>query len=212
LTPTLSPSIKRKLSEREFNDGYLMLSRLQVLLQPTGDTQFMRLTKEYYTLDFSNFKDMSDFLTHIKVLEERIDATNVTLDSNKRTLLCLMMALPDDYRSLAQLWSITPSITADKARDMLLEEERRQGEEEKSISAVKAFRLGKPKPQPKAFKKRCTGCGKDGHTIDECWEENHDIAPDWLKEKRAKKEKEKEEDPPFKTIPKGKKKVVSHVF
>jgi len=62
------------------------------------------------------------------------------------------------------------------------------------------------------FKKRCTGCGKDGHTIDECWEENHDIAPDWLKEKRAKKEKEKEEDPPFKTIPKEKKKVVSHVF
>jgi len=65
-----------------------------------------------------------------------------------------------------------------------------------------------------SFKKRCTGCGKDGHTIDECWEENHDIAPDWLKEKRAKKEKEKEkeEDPPFKTIPKERKKVVSHVF
>jgi len=33
-----------------------------------------------------------------------------------------------------------------------------------------------------------------------------------LKEKRAKKEKEKEEDPLFKTILKEKKKVVYHVF
>jgi len=44
----------------------------------------MPLTKEYYTLLSADFKSTGDMLTHIKLLEERIDATQVTLDSDKR--------------------------------------------------------------------------------------------------------------------------------
>ena len=52
MTPTISRVVKRKLTELEFNDGYLMLSRLQVLLQPSGSSEFMRLSKEYYSLQY----------------------------------------------------------------------------------------------------------------------------------------------------------------
>ena len=63
MTPTISRVVKRKLTELEFNDGYLMLSRLQVLLQPSGSSEFMRLSKEYYSLQYNVFKSMSDYLT-----------------------------------------------------------------------------------------------------------------------------------------------------
>ena len=75
-----------KLSEEDFNDGYLMLQKVISLLQPLGETEFMTLTKEYYTIDYSKFSSMSEYLTHMKVLEERIKATTVTLDDDKRTL------------------------------------------------------------------------------------------------------------------------------
>lgn len=100
MTPTINPTVKRKLTEAEFNNGYLMISRLTSLLAPKGDAQFMRLTREYYTLSANSFKDIPEFLTHIKVLEEQIDATKVKMIGDKSTLLCLSMALPDEYRPL----------------------------------------------------------------------------------------------------------------
>ena len=75
MTPTISSGVKRRLTEAEFNDGYLMLTRLRELLQPTGSSEFMRLSKEYYTLRFKSFKTVAEYLTHIKVLEGRIDLT-----------------------------------------------------------------------------------------------------------------------------------------
>ncbi len=35
--PTLSPDVKRKLAEEDFNNGYKMLIKLSRLLQPGGD-------------------------------------------------------------------------------------------------------------------------------------------------------------------------------
>ena len=121
-----------------------MLQHLKDILQPSGDTQFIRLTKEYYTLDFSDFKTASEFLTHVKLLEERIDATKVTLTPDKRTLLCLIMALSDqdEYRPMVQLWALTPNLTAKQAEEMLLEEERRETHAETIVNA-KAARFGK---------------------------------------------------------------------
>ena len=53
----------------------------------------MRLLKEYYSLRFKAFKTTSEYLIYIKVLEEKIDATSVTLDLDNRTVLCLSMSL-----------------------------------------------------------------------------------------------------------------------
>ena len=57
----------------------------------------MRLSKEYYTLNFKDFKTVFEYLTYIKILEERINATKVTLDMNNRTILYLSMLLPREY-------------------------------------------------------------------------------------------------------------------
>lgn len=83
--------------EADFNDGYLMLKSLKVHCQLTGFSEFMRLLKEYYTLQYKRFKSVPEYLTHIKVLEERIDIIKVTLDNDSRTILCLMMSLPQEY-------------------------------------------------------------------------------------------------------------------
>lgn len=158
MTLTITNSIKQKLKAEEFNNGYLMLQRLITLLQPTGETQFLRLTRELYTLRYSDFKDVSEFLTRVKVLEEQIAATKVEMTDDKRTLLVLTMALWEEsgYRSLLQIWSATPNMTAEKAREMLMEEERR----EKADETVNVIRKEKD---------RCTHCKKLGHKKETCW-------------------------------------------
>lgn len=190
MTPTISPAVKRKLTEAEFDNGYLMISRLTSLLQPKGDAQFMRLTREYYTLSASTFKDIPEFLTHIKVLEEQIDATNVEMTGDKRTLLCLSMALPEEYRPLVQLWSMTPDITAEKAKEMVLEEHRRTMDHEKekdTNSTAYAGRFGKQSRPDRPEVGRCPVCQRLGHTKDTCWKEHEELMPDWFKERVARR-------------------------
>lgn len=93
MTPTITGPIQAKLTEDEFNDGYKMYKRLKelLLLQPPssgggGEIQFMRLDREYYTLNYRrDHKDMNEFLDHVKSLEEQIEATNVKMTSDKRT-------------------------------------------------------------------------------------------------------------------------------
>ena len=63
----------------------------------------MRLSKKYYSLQFKQFKFMSDYLTYIKVLKEKIDITKVTFDTNNRTILYLSMSLFQKYQYLIQI-------------------------------------------------------------------------------------------------------------
>lgn len=141
MTPTITGPIQGKLTEDEFNDGYKMYKRLKELLsQPPsrGEMQLMRLYREYYTLNYRNHKDMYDFLDHVKSLEEQIDVTNVEMTSDKPALLCLTMALWNEprYQSLLQIWGVmTEVMTAEKAREMLLEDEQR-GRGKKQYSRV----------------------------------------------------------------------------
>lgn len=128
MTPTISRRVQLVLTEAEFNDGFLMLSRLQAKLQPSGLSEFMRLSKQYYTLQFKAFQTVPEYLTQIKVLEEKIDATKVTLDTNNRTILCLSMSLSQEYQYLVHIWAVTPSITAEKARQMVLEASRQHNQ------------------------------------------------------------------------------------
>lgn len=177
MTPTISPGVKQKLTEAEFNDGYLMLTRLRTLLQPTGFSEFMRLSKEYYTLQYKAFKSVPEYLTHIKILEEKIDATKVILDTNTRTILCLSMSLPQEYQYLVQIWAVTPSITAETARQMILEASRQHNQALfNSRNPALAFRAGQEKEQ-------CKHCGFTGHPSGKCFIEHPELAPDWFKEK-----------------------------
>ncbi|KAF6231597.1 hypothetical protein HO173_010129 [Letharia columbiana] len=180
MTPTISPGVQQKLTEAEFNDGYLMLTRLRTILQPTGFSEFMRLSKEYYTLQFKAFKTIPEYLTHIKVLEEKIDATKVTLDTNNRTILCLSISLPQEYQYLIQIWAVTPSITAEKARQMVLEANRQHNQALHSQDSARFFKAGF---QGKGKEKEpCDHCGSTGHLSEKCWTEYPQLAPDWYKE------------------------------
>lgn len=98
-----------------------MYRRQKKLLQPSGKHHFMHLSREYYTLDYRNYKDMSEFLNHVKSSEEQIDATNVEMTPINWTLLCLTMVLSNEshYRSPLQIWDVTKDMTAEKAREML---------------------------------------------------------------------------------------------
>jgi len=189
MTPTISVGVKQKLAKEDFNDGYKMLRHLEALLQPSTDAEFMRLTKEYYTLSPADFRGAGDMLTHIKLLEERIDATKVTLDSDKLTILCLMMCLPEQYRSLMQIWSVIKDMTAEKARAMLLEEDRRQNHmnENQSIKALKARFDNKSKER-----EQCKHCKKDSHTEANCWKLHSEQAPQWAQDRRDWEQEQKE--------------------
>ena len=68
---------------------------------------------------------MSEYLTTVKILEERIAAINVILTPDKQTILALSMSLPDHLQYLTKIWALTPDMTAVKATNMLLEEERK---------------------------------------------------------------------------------------
>lgn len=105
MTPTIIPRIQAKLTKDEFNNSYKIYQQLKGLLQPMGETQFMRLTQKYYTLPYQNYGNISEFIDYIKLLEEQINATKVMMTPYKRIFLCLMMALweVEHFQSLVQI-------------------------------------------------------------------------------------------------------------
>lgn len=181
MTPTISPGVQLKLTEADFNDGYLMLTKLRIELQPSGDSEFLRLSKEYYTLQFKSSKSISEYLTRIKILEEKIDATKVVLNTNNRTILCLSMSLPQEYQYLTQTWAVTPSITAEKARQMVLEASR-QHEQALHSSHDPALAFNARSQGKDKEREPCDRYGSTRHLGDECWKEYPHLAPNWFKE------------------------------
>ena len=53
------------------------MNQLIVIYALKGDTEFIRLTREYYSLRYDDYSLMITYLTQIKTLEERIRKTNV---------------------------------------------------------------------------------------------------------------------------------------
>ena len=74
-----------------------MLRYLRELLQLTRLSKFIRLSKEYYTLRFKLFKFVTKYLTQIKILEKKIDITQVILNNNNRIVLYLSISLSQEY-------------------------------------------------------------------------------------------------------------------
>ena len=191
MTPTISVHVKPRLDTGDFNCGFKMMTHVTELYRPQGDGEFMRLTKEYYTLEYVSFESVTAYLTHIKSLEERILATNVVLTPDKQTILCLSMSLPEHLQYLTKIWAVTPEMTAAKATTMLLEEERK-GERPKSESI--SYGLGvstRGEMRPGGIEsEKCKTCKKNHGGV--CWDERPDLAPGWLQEKRATKRKRTE--------------------
>lgn len=169
ITSLISRIVKKKLTKTEYNNGYIILSRLHVLLQPSESSELMRFFKKYYSLQFKSFKSISEYLTHIKILKEKIDATKVTLDTKNRTILCLSMSLPQEYQYLIQIWAVTEGITAEKARIILLKASRQHKLAlHNSQDPARAF---------KAEREKCEHCGFTNHLSYKCWTAHPELAP-----------------------------------
>ena len=201
MTPTISGPVKKKLKADAFDNGFLMMNQLTDIYAPKGDAEFMRLTREYYSLRYDDYVLMTAYLAQIKILEERIRNTNVILDDDKQTLLCLGMTLPEHLQYFTKLWAMTPGITADKARNMLLEEERRTKTSEQGSGLALAgvrTRIPSRKVLENADTTSCSKCGK-GHKEERCWTLHPELAPEWLQEKwtiekKSRKRKFKEQE------------------
>ena len=148
----------------------------------------MRLTKEYYTLKYDKFESVLEYLTHIKSLEERIQATNVILTPDKQIILCLSMSLSEHLQYLIKIWAVTPEMTAAKATIMLLEEERK-GERPKSESMPYGYGVGLAARTVRSGSERitCKTCKKDHRGV--CWDERPELVSEWLQERRGTKRK-----------------------
>ena len=184
MTSTLSAEIKRKLTEKNFNNRYKMLTKLSHLLQPDEDAQFMCLTHKYYTLWFDDNEFLSDFLTYVKILEEHIDSINVQMNNNKWTLLCLSMSLSVRYRFLIQIWSAIDDMTAAKATEMLLEEEQRLKNNNELNEEVVMLAIQGGKKRVK-----CSHCEKTEHAVKACWRKHSEQAP-WVQNKKKNEHSE----------------------
>lgn len=184
MTLTISDIVKAKLQADAYDNGFLMMTQLANLYASKGDAEFMRLTREYYSLRFEDFDSMTSYLTQIKTLEERIRNTQMTLDDDKQTLLCLGMTLSEHLQYFIKIWAMTPGITADKARNMLLEEERRTARDPQTTALYKMMGTrssDKRIPSRKAAEAtvECSKCGKD-HKESRCWQLHPELAPEWL--------------------------------
>ncbi|KAF6239008.1 hypothetical protein HO173_002880 [Letharia columbiana] len=181
MTPTISGPVKQRLAADEFNCGFKMMSHLADLYRPTGDNEFMRLTAQYYTIKYNKFDSVTDYITHIKLLEERIAATNVKLTPDKQTILCLSMSLPDHLQYLTKIWAVTPDMTAHKAVNILLEEERK-GEKPKLTEAeeIASIFTNAGVISGSDNRKSYKTCGKMHRPV--CYTEHPELAPEWYHE------------------------------
>ena len=188
MTPRISQEVKRLLDDEHFNNGHLLMIRIHELLQPTSDAQFMRLIKEFYSIKPIDIGGtMTDYLAHIKKLDEQISATQVELTREKRIIIAIMMGLPEEYQGLVQIWNCMTNLTVEQARTMVLEEERRQ----LNSNGLKAMSLKASADESK----KCPHCKRKWHSPEDCWKLHPDKAPEWFKEQKNKnKSKEKDDD------------------
>ncbi len=118
MTLTITVLIQIILKKAKFHDGCKIYRCLKKLFQPTVETQVMPLTWEPYTLTYKDFANITEFLDYIKLLEKQIDVTKITITEDKRTLLCLTMALWNiaHLRLLVQIWRVNSEMMAKKAQ------------------------------------------------------------------------------------------------
>lgn len=154
---------------------------------------------------------MTDYLTKIKTLEEHTRDMNVILDNDKQTVLCLAMTLPEHLQYFTKAWAVTPGMTAAKARNMLLKEERRSGN--RKLVKVEAFAAVKAPGKRHSSRKSlefsesgsgsgsgpCSKCEKR-HKEEACWNCTQNLAPGWLQEKwqiekKSRKGKHEDDEP-----------------
>ena len=103
MIPTVSDSVKQNLQTNAFNNGFLMTDQWTNFYAPKEEVEFMRLTREYYSLRYDEYDSATAYLIKIKTMEERIRDINMVLDRDKQTLLCLGTILSEHLHYLTKI-------------------------------------------------------------------------------------------------------------
>ena len=184
MTPMISRSIKAMLLHgNDYDDAYTIMKKLAAYFRPTGDAEFMRLTKELYTVKYDQFNSISDYHNHIRILKE-LSETNVKMSDNMEYLLIYSLSPPEKYQFLVKLWSMTPNMTAEIALKTLLDEERRLKPVEETTpqwasSASRKRTHSNMRATAEGFYRTCN----KPHSELSCWRL---LMPEWLKAIKAK--------------------------
>ena len=184
MTSRISLKIKQMLEASHFDNDYLMLEKLYELLQLVEDAQFMRLSKKFYSLKMMNFKNMSEFLTHIKILMKKINVTKMSFTQDKQLIICMMMTMNSRYEKLSQIWSMMSKLTFEQIRNMLLKKKRRQQNRE----IFDDYRVTSKQ------KKKCSHCERKSHSEDQCWSLHSELIFEWFKKNQKKRKNKNDEN------------------
>lgn len=183
--------MKKKLQAIAFNCGFLITTQLTAIYTLKEDIEFIRLTREYYSLRYKNFDFITYYLTYIKSLKERIRETNVILDDDKQILLCFDITLSEEFQYFIKIWAITPRIITNKTRNILLKEERRRKTLNSGTVRVELIAItrysGKRDTRERSIINqendiKCSRYEKP-HENDNCWRLYSELAPEWLQER-----------------------------
>lgn len=129
------------------------------------------------------------------IQDETIEAVDEVPDPDPRNLETLIMSLSEErFQTVKQMFSLTPNLTPNEMRNILLEEDRKQAAQ--SATQGQGDKLGGNycneckkhshsedrcwvlRPEL-SRKPRCGACGKVGHGEDRCWGLNPALAPPW---------------------------------
>lgn len=119
ITHHITEGAKAKLERAVFDDGYLMLNAIKRIITLATEQTFFASSQELFSLRYDNAGTLDSFLIRIKILNERIESTKIEFTADKRTLLVLMLSLPDKYKPLVRIWGTMTNLTADRAIQML---------------------------------------------------------------------------------------------
>lgn len=97
---------------------------------------------------------------------------DVVPNPDRRSLQKLVMALSEEeFKRITEKLSLTPNLTPNEFRNMLLEEEAKQAALTKGQNASSEDGQGEDLAggRGEAERKHCNNCNKSGHSEDRCW-------------------------------------------
>ena len=121
----------------------------------------------------SSWPNRGHRIKHLILRDEKVD---VIPNPDKRSLQKIIMALSEaEFQRMTQMLSLTPNLTPNEVRNMLLDEEKKQAAVAKGPDAHAPFE--ESGMQGKGYKlagegegegRHCDNCKKDGHSEDKC--------------------------------------------
>lgn len=133
--------------------------------------------RDFYTASMRNDEGVLPYINRVRQIASVLESMGVSID-DKEMAMAVLNGLPERFQSiitaLDAIGDGDESFTLDKVRSCLLQEERRSSLRESCSSNSEAAALmnNSIPLNSKRSGKKCTFCGRKGHTRPECWDEH----------------------------------------